>query len=238
MTLLAGEGTTGGTPQGRLELVGDRIVAATGANIAQLGTMTDLDAITALLAQPGGTGEPLSAGTIHIDAIESLYIQNSGASAGFADRRGFAASGLEIATESNTTRIAINGRILTPGGAATGLETAPLVSINGAAAAAGGRFDPRSSINGCVIGANCNPPPEPENPEFDLPTSDDVDPVPAQSEPSLFVAPLIELAGTEPLITPPLVDEPITGVGNDDLWEPRCEPGDEGSPCPEDDGQP
>lgn len=237
MTLFAGEGGGGGTPQGRLELVADRIVAATGANITQLETLTDLDAITALLGRPGGTGEPLSAGTIHIDAIESLYIQNSGASEAFADRRGFAASALEIATESSATQIAINGRILTQGGAATGLETAPLVSINGAAAAAGGQFHPRSTINGCVIGADCNP--EPEIPELGLPTSEDVEsPVPQQGESSLFVAPLIELAGTEPLITPPLVDEPITGVGNDDLWEPRCEPDEEDGTCPEDDGQP
>lgn len=235
MTLFAGEGTTGGTPQGRLELVGDRIVAATGANITQLETMTDLDAISALLDVPGGTGEPLSAGTIRFEAVDSLFIQNSGASDAFADRRGFAANGLEIVTESNATQIAINGRILSQGGAVTGLEVTPLVSINGAPAAAGGQFDPRSTINGCVIGADCN---TPENPEFDLPTSEDVDPIPPHSEPSLFVAPLIELAGTEPLITPPLVDEPITGVGNDDLWEPRCDPDEEDGPCPEEDGQP
>jgi hypothetical protein len=111
----------------------------------------------------------------------------------------------------------------------------PLVSINGAPAAAGGLFNARSTINGCVIGADCNPP---EIPDPDPPTSEDVDPIPPRSEGSLFVAPLIELAGTEPLITPPLVDEPITGVGNDDLWEPRCEPGEESGPCPEDDGQP
>jgi hypothetical protein len=31
------------------------------------------------------------------------------------------------------------------------------------------------------------------------------------------------LGETYPLITPPLVDEPITGVGNDDLWQTECD---------------
>ena len=105
---------------------------------------------------------------------------------------------------------------------------------------AGGQFDARSSINGCAIGADCAPVPEPEIPEFTPPNNDDIEsPIPpGEGAGSLFVAPLIELAGTEPLITPPLVDEPITGVGNDDLWEPRCDPADEGAPCPEGDGEP
>lgn len=234
ISMFTGEGS-GGTPLGRLELVGGRIVAATGANIAQLESMTDLDAINRLLGQPGGTGEPLSAGTIHIDAADALFIQNSGASDVFADRRGFAASGLEIVTGSAATQIAINGRILTPGGAATGLATTPLVSINGVPAATGGQFHVLSTINGCVIGRNCAP-----TQGSGPPTREDIEnPVaPGEDPGSLFAAPLIELAGTEPLITPPLVDEPITGVGNDDLWEPRCEPGEEGGACPEDDGQP
>lgn len=30
----------------------------------------------------------------------------------------------------------------------------------------------------------------------------------------------------------PLVDEPITGVGNDDLWQVKCDPQDANSSCP------
>ena len=236
ISMFTGEGG-GGTPQGRLELVGDRIVAATTANITQLDTMSDLDAISLLLGQPGGSGEPLSAGTIHIDATDALFVQNSGTSDAFADRRGFAASGFEIATGSSATQIAVNGRIITPAGDVTGLAVTPLVTINGAPAAAGGQFHPRSTINGCVIGANCAP--EPDLPDLDLPTREDIrSPVPGEGGGSLFASPLIELAATDPLITPPLVDEPITGVGNDDLWEPRCVAGDEDKPCPEDDGRP
>ena len=187
-----------------------------------------------------GTGQPLRAGTITVTVDNAFYIQNSGASTAYADRRGFSASGLEINTTSATTRIAVNGQILTPGGPVGGLDTAPLVRINGAVPAAGGQFNAASTINGCVIGGSCAvvPPPEPELDLPDPPTSEDVDPIPpVDGTGALFVAPLIELAETEPLITPPLVDEPITGVGNDDLWESRCEPGVENSTCPEEDGQ-
>jgi hypothetical protein len=38
----------------------------------------------------------------------------------------------------------------------------------------------------------------------------------------VFVDDLFALGENAPLITPPLVDEPITGVGNDDLWVSGC----------------
>lgn len=224
-----------GNPLGRLEIVSDTFAAATTDALGQLGTLSDFAAINALLDTPGGTAQPLRAGTIAVDVAEALFIQNSGASALFADRRGFAAGGLEITTGSNATRIAINGQILTADGPVSGLATAPLIRINGAVPASGGQFDALSTINGCVIGRQCAP-----TPGTNPPTSEDVEsPIPSGDGPGgLFVAPLIELAGTEPLITPPLVDEPITGVGNDDLWEPRCGPEDDNGPCPEGDDRP
>ena len=234
ISMFTGEGG-GGTPLGSLELVGDRIVAATGNVIDQLEGMTDLDAITELLSEPGGTGDPLSAGSIDVVVTEGFYIQNSGASDEFADRRGFTAGALTITTESADTQIAINGQILTAAGPVTGLDTAALVTVNDEPATAGGQFDPRSSINGCAIGINCAF----ERPG-DPPTSDDLDPVnPGEPDSSFFIAQLIELAGTEPLITPPLVDEPITGVGNDDLWQaPPCDDEDGDGICPEAEEQP
>ena len=118
-----------------------------------------------------------------------------------------------------------------------GLDTAPLVVVNGEPAGAGGQFDPASTINGCAIGTDCTFVPPSGLPTGDLPTSDDLEQPLSTGEPagSQFVAPLIELAAIEPLITPPLVDEPITGVGNDDLWVPTCDPGDES--CEGADGQ-
>jgi hypothetical protein len=236
ISMFAGEGGGGGNPTGTLELVADRVVAATGSVIDQLETLTSLDAITELLDQPGGDAEnPLSAGTIDVEVTEGFYIQNSGASDEFADRRGFSAGALNIETESSSTQIAINGQILTQGGPVTGLDTVELVDINGEPAAAGGQFDPRSSINGCVIGTDCGFVPEPEPEPFEPPSDDDLTPIdPLDPSPSFIVAPLIELAGTDPLIDPPLVDEPITGVGNDDLWEPPCDDTDGDGICPED----
>jgi len=231
-----------GAPLGRLQMIGDAVAVATGNTLGQLATATDMAAINALLDTPGGTGQPLRAGTMTFDVLDALYIQNSGTSDAFADRRGFSASAVEIATESNGTRIVINGQILTAGGPVGGLDTAALIRIEGAVPATGGPFGPLSSINGCVIGANCAfvpPPPEPERPGFTPPTSEDVDPIPPDTGPgTLFVAPLIELAGTEPLVAPPLVDEPITGVGNDDLWEPRCGLDDEDGACRKDGSEP
>jgi hypothetical protein len=233
-----------GNPLGRVQIVGDTIAVASTNALTQLRTLTDMAAINTLLDTPAGTGLPVRAGTILVDADDGFFVQNSGASTAFADRRGFAAGALEITTESTATRIAINGQILTPAGPVSGLATAPLIRINGAVPAAGGQFNALSTINGCVIGANCAPvpipDPEPDIPDFTPPTSEDVDPIPPREGPgALFVAPLIELAGTEPLITPPLVDEPITGVGNDDLWEPRCDPAEEdGGVCPEGEREP
>jgi len=112
------------------------------------------------------------------------------------------------------------------------------VRINGQAAAAGGRFDALSTINGCVIGASCGispppPPPGPEEPPITNPTDDDLTrPIDHPSDTDVFSDTLFTLADNAPLITPPLVDEPITGVGNDDLWLNGCKDSDDKT-CPQ-----
>jgi len=210
----------GGAPLGRLGVTGDTIAIATGAVLDQLGAAPGMAAINALLDQPGGGAEPLAAGSLELSVGAGLFIQNTGASQPLRDRRGFTAGGVNIVTASPATRIVVNGQIVTPGGPLTGLDTQTLVRINGMPAAAGGPFDPASTINGCVIGGRCAPPPGTTPPT----DTDLVGPVPpGQVTGSPLAAPLIELAESEPLIDPPLVDEPITGVGNDDLWQPRCE---------------
>jgi hypothetical protein len=217
----------GAVPQGRLALVGGTVAVATAATLGQLATATDFAAINALLDQPGGTPQPLRAGTMTFNVTGALYIQNTGPTAVIADRAGFTAGGVAISTASGSTRIAINGQVLAPGGPLTGIDTQRGVTINGAPAAPGGQFDAGSTINGCVIGGRCGPPSGAGAPS----DSDLTQPLPPDTgPPSLFVAPIIELAGNDPLVEPPLVDEPITGIGNDDLWEPRCAPDEE--PCP------
>ncbi|MBT2135014.1 hypothetical protein KK137_11775 [Croceibacterium sp. LX-88] len=206
-----------GAPMGRLALVGDTVAVGTTAVLGQLRTASSIGAINALLDQPGGTSQPLRTGTMSVSVTDGFYVQNTGTSTGYDDRRGITANAIAISTSKPTTKIAINAQILSSNGPVTGLDVTPLVTINGVAAAAAGPFDPGSTINGCVIGTNCGfVPPEP-------PPSEELDPVdPVGPDNSSLVAPLIELAETRPLIEPPLVDEPITGVGNDDLWEPPC----------------
>ena len=230
-----------GAPLGRIEIVGETIAVASTGALTQLRTLTDFAAINALLDTPGGSGVPVRAGTVAVTAANAFYVQNSGASTAFADRRGFAAGALDITAGAPATRIAINGQILTAGGPVGGLATAPLIRINGAAPATGGRFDPASTINGCVIGGSCAVPPPDDRPVLPDPPNDSdlLQPVPRDTgPPSLFVAPIIELADSDPLVEPPLVDEPITGIGNDDLWEPPCPDTGEDGTCREADDQP
>jgi hypothetical protein len=222
-------------------MIGDTVAIATGAVLGQLDTATGFEAIKDLLDQPGGAAQPLRAGSLLFDVENAIFIQNTGASEAYADRRGFVAGSIEILTAQPSTRIVVNGQIVGTAGTVSGLDVIPLVDINDQAPAVGGRFDPASTINGCTIGTNCAavvPPPEPERPELPSPpTSEDIEsPVlPGYGAASLFVAPVIELADNDPLVAPPLVDEPITGVGNDDLWEPRCAEDDEA--CDGADGQ-
>jgi hypothetical protein len=223
-----------GNPLGRLNVIGNTAAIATTAVLPQLSTLTDFAAINALLDQPGGNPLALRAGTMNFNVTGALYIQNAGTTALFPDRRGFTANGIAITTGSGTTRIAINGQILTAGGPVLGLDTQSLVTINGAPAAAGGQFAAGSTINGCLIGSRCAPPAG-SNPPNNADLTGTVPQGPGAG--SLFTAPLVELAGTDPLIAPPLVDEPITGVGNDDLWQPPCEDEDDDGSCPEEDGQ-
>ncbi|KRA81328.1 hypothetical protein ASD76_12190 [Altererythrobacter sp. Root672] len=221
-----------GTPMGRLTLVGDTVAVATTAVLSQLRTATSMGAINALLDPPGGVAQPLRTGTLTASVTSGFYVQNTGTSTDYDDRRGITANVIDISTSAPTTRIAINGQILSSNGPVGGLDVIPLVTINDVPAAAGGQFDPGSTINGCVIGTACGfvPPQPPRAPE--PPPSEELNPVdPVGPDNSSIVAPLIELAETRPLIEPPLVDEPITGVGNDDLWEPPCEAQDGDGVC-------
>jgi filamentous hemagglutinin family protein len=245
--IIAGEGSIAmhdgtGTAQGLINLEADFVTILTRATRDAILGLTDLGEISAFLdapAAPGPTGGYLQAGTIRLFAGDQLLIQNGGASSAIDDRRGFTANAVDITTGGAATQIAINGVILQNGAPVTGLATAPLVTINGLAAAAGGQFDPLSTINGCVIGGSCGPPPPPDTgPDYTPPANDDLEPPVTPDHPGngTFASTLIELQGNEPLISPPLVDEPITGVGNDDLWVPECKPGSQQEGCPQQDG--
>jgi hypothetical protein len=217
----------GSNPLGQLLVTGDTVAFGTAAALDQLSGLTDFAAINTLLDQPGGKADSLRAGTMAFNVADGLYIQNTGASTAPDDRRGFAANGLSITTASPSTRISINGVILQGGNAVTGLATGPLVTINGLAPAVGGQYDPLSTINGCALGTDCSLPPPTAEPDYRPPPNDELEPpvTPGNPGEGTLSGTLIQLQDNQPLISPPLVDEPITGVGNDDLWVPECPDG-------------
>ncbi|MGZ3266899.1 MAG: beta strand repeat-containing protein [Croceibacterium sp.] len=233
--VIAGEGSIamhsgGAVPQGTIDLIADTVAVADRATLSAIDGLTDTRQISLLLDAPAAAGPPggyLQAGTIRVTAADAFLVQNGGTSPAYAARRGFTADALDIVTGSAATRIAINGVILQNGAPLLGLAVTPLVTINGKAAAAGGQFDPLSTINGCIIGQGCAPVAG-TNP----PTNGDLDhPVtpgnPGEGAPT---GALVGIEDNQPLISPPLVDEPITGVGNDDLWLLQCDPKQEGCP--------
>lgn len=226
-----------GNGLGVLRATAGRFVAATSGTIAQLGSAATIAEVNALMDTPGTgpTRGGLFAGAIQASVTDGIYIQNLGATTGYADRRGFTAGSLAIDTAGNATRIVVNGVIIDANGnLVTGLDTVSGITINGSAAAAGGAFDPFSTVNGCIIGLPCGGATTGE--VFnDIPrTKTDIQTPVSPGDPagSLITPPVIEMDVDLPQLqrnaTLPLVDEPVTGVGNEDLWGNGCSPGEEG----------
>ena len=165
----------------------------------------------------------------------------------FAMRRGFTvgANGFTIVQASSApVRLAINGRqVITPAsttgsptasGFTTGVDVAPLikfvpfgqqsgtpfsVSATGATAAqqqqAATIFDPLSTVNGCsIVGASSC-----QNSPLNDPTRDVLEgKFGEKAVPRLLPLSIIQLKDYSAAGNEPLIDEPVTGAGNDDLW--------------------
>lgn len=222
--------SNGSSRSGVLALESDDIVVATSAAIADIAAASTTDAIDSRLALNDGIISDegaLSAGELRLSVFGGLYIQNSGTSDRFADRRGFTADRVSIETESGSNRIIINGRVADATGLLrTGLDSISLVQINGLPAtdhtATGGGFDPDSTINGCTIvrAASCSV-------NLVLPPIQDIVDEVVEDEnsdnggatgESSGANVLISIRGVEGLPNEPLIDDPVTGTGNDDLW--------------------
>jgi hypothetical protein len=195
-----------------------------------IGEITDRLGVNDGDARPEGF---LQAGAMQFDVADSLFIQNSGASneAGSPDRAGFTVGtgGLAIGASSNT-RIVVNGRQATGDTAnpfITGEAMAPVVAAalaNSESSAAQG-----STVNGCIIrSVSCS---------FEIPEQTMTE---TTNTPGTVLQEVVEKAeeeaddGTQviqqlnlPLIRfvdfsglgfTPVIDEPVTGTGNDDLW--------------------
>ena len=218
IALSDGNGALGGV----LTLSAPSIFAASQSAIADVGAAQSLAARALRLAQNDGLVSDegmLRAGAIQIAVTDGLYIQNSGLSNRFSDRRGFTADSLSIVTQGQP-QIAINGRLaLASGLFATGLGTIPLVAIDGSYATG-------STINGCFIAnaAACTGAAGTENRDTFEGLLD-----PSVSVARIFPLTLIQLRDIVTQGYPPLIDEPVTGAGNEDLWESHC--GGEGEPA-------
>ncbi len=217
---------------GAINLAAPDIIAASPRTMAAVANATSGQTLNDILGQNDGavnnTGY-LSANTITFSVRNGAYIQNSGVdtatNSNYSARRGLTVGtgGLTIATTDTNTRIFINGRQATLTGPSfiTGLDFIPTVAIGVAKSAASpitgqSGFDPRSTINGCLIGSvtGC------KTNFTDGPLSRNT--VDKSNENNGFgptgLTTLVELKDVLPLGYQPLIDDPVTGAGNDDLW--------------------
>ncbi|HKT77070.1 MAG TPA: histidine kinase, partial [Sphingobium sp.] len=207
---------------GVLTLSSPAVYAASLAAIADVDAASSLGAREQRLALNDGLVSDaglLRARAIRIDASRGIYVQNSGVSASFPARRGFTAGSLSITGGTGQPEIAINGRLLLATGAyATGLSTIPLVAIAGSYAAG-------SKINGCLIASAgaCASSGEESRDSFEGRLD------PTVSITRNFGLALVQLRDLVAQGYPPLIDEPVTGAGNEDLWDAHC--GGEGEPA-------
>ncbi|WP_227340310.1 beta strand repeat-containing protein [Sphingopyxis sp. P8] len=237
LEVILGQGSVrldnGGVPTGMLNMASDDIIVATAAAIADVAAANSTDAIGARLAENDGivlSDGALFTGGINAAVSGGFYVQNSGTSSDFDARRGFTfgTQGLNVDTLGSNVRVVINGVRLEANGQITGLDVLPLLSFNGSAPTAG-TYDPRSTLNGCLI-ANpgvCGifPPSSPES-ESDFPVQDVIEETSESDEDgegNVLSAPLITMRDLDPLTGEPLLDDPVTGAGNDDLWTPTTE---------------
>ncbi len=223
---------------GNLTIEADDIVIATTQAIADIAGMTSTSAIDARLAQNDGITSDIGALaanriTLNHSLNTSVYIQNSGTGTAFADRRGitFGQGGLFINGPASQDSLVINAVHRNASGAlVTGLDVIPLVNINapsGSTTVVQTGFNAQSTINGCLIGnvASCSAPVRPSE-DSSFPVQDVIDD-PAEDEDGAgqsLPVPLITMRDLDPLSGEPLLDDPVTGAGNDDLWTPTDQP--------------
>jgi hypothetical protein len=179
-----------------------------------------------------------SANGIVVNVQNGFYIQNTGATPsspalGFDQRRGFTvgAGGLQVTLGGPTAKVVISGRQVDAlGGFVTGLRTIPLVSFAGSATGLRGLFDPGSTINGCAI----------LTPTLCSANFDQIgitrDTINRNADPDAvglgmpLPFGLIQLKDVEELGYEPIIDDPVTGAGNDDLWSVDDEEEEEATP--------
>ncbi|MBV1687588.1 hypothetical protein KRR38_07815 [Novosphingobium sp. G106] len=232
---------------GRIDFSANTIVAASSAAQTALAGLTDPAAIDTVLGSNDGNLRAdgvLSADSMRFSVSNSLYIQNTGISTFFPLRRGFTvgSGGFAVSTPVGRTTpvIVINGQATTSAGlGALGLDVIPLVSINGQPAPTSSGSAAGSTINGCDFtkADECRPPLTPEltltRDRVQSPVEENSDkPSDLAVERQSLVTPGVELLDIGRFNYEPLIDEPVTGSGNDDLWVPGCDASKGNCPAP------
>ncbi|MDZ4307722.1 MAG: hypothetical protein U0988_07660, partial [Allopontixanthobacter sp.] len=218
---------------GQLDLAAPTIRAISDAAAAAIGGATVLTVNTRLGQNDGAVNDAgyFSAAQLSFTVEDALLIQNSGAGTAFDDRRGFTADTVPSGTANPAAVLVVNGTV----GGLTGIDAL-------SAAGVPSQFDPGSTINGCFIGnpAFCGigpgfRTPVPGDPIQDL-IEEEIDPRgddesggdelggDEQGGDDLGGI-LVDLRDTVSREDDPLLDDPVTGAGNEDLWVsgPDCE---------------
>ncbi|MFN4114724.1 MAG: beta strand repeat-containing protein, partial [Sphingomonadaceae bacterium] len=203
---------------GSIEVVASNFYAMTEQALTDVQAAADIAAINDRLAQNDGIDNPdglIRTGTLDITTVTSdVFIQNTAPGTRFGERRGFTVDELLISDPSGTNQpIVINGIIA----GATGVDAVTLAQISSA-------FDPGSTINGCLI-ANPGSCVEFQDRVIDQPIQDLIEGQLEGDTPvaGLLDTPLFELREAADGQNDPLIDDPVTGAGNEDLWVGECE---------------
>ncbi|WP_209348084.1 hypothetical protein [Pontixanthobacter sp. CEM42] len=216
---------------GSINLTAPSIVAASATALTDIagGTVADID--TRLGQNDGSTRDDgvIQGSTITFTVDDALLIQNTGAGTDFADRRGLVADAVTINSNNPDVDIVINGIV----GGAAGLDTIPVTGVPT-------DFDQASTINGCPIAnpASCVVVPPDPDPTTNNPGGDPVQDLIEEQidgttpmDTGTIGTILVELRDDPERELDPLIDEPVTGAGNEDLWIGEEEEGEGDEDC-------
>ncbi|WP_293883145.1 hypothetical protein [Sphingomonas sp.] len=228
---------------GTLALNSADIFAGSSAALADIAAAADLGAASTRIDRndttPASDNGYFAAGGIIATVDNNIYIQNTGASTmantDFDARRGFTVGAGGFTVVQNTPgviKIAVNGRQVVStaqGEFFTGFDLVPRINIigydsasaNGSVVQTRGSFDPLSTINGCrILATSCSGAgvivPDPGTSIARDTIEHAVEQF--QAEGQLLPIALVQFQDFKGFIDQPVIDEPVTGAGNDDLY--------------------
>ena len=233
----------GAAPGGRLEIDGRSIIVAGRGALADLATATDVRSRDERLGTNDAgvdNGGFLRAGSIRLAAADRIFVQNSGANTPRRpnERAGMSAGagGITLASLGTTpVEVIINGRQDNgQGGFVLGKDLIPAIRTEGLQGA-GFQFAQGSTVNGCLVsGGSCGEVFQ-ESPFvsareiIERLREEDASEASLTRPSGVGFNRLISLAGS-PFF--PMVEEPVTGAGNEDLGLDSFGPLDAGDALP------